>query len=80
MGADSHFVYALTESELRRKGRMTRAQKTKRELEEATVGRPDPRSIEKETASLLEWVLPADSEATVVSDEHPAYRRAIRDP
>ena len=78
VGADSHFVYALTESELRRKGRMTRAQKTKRELEEATVGRPDPRSIEKGTASLLEWVLPEDSEATVYSDEHPAYPRAIR--
>ena len=78
VGAESHFVYALTESELRRKGRMTKAQKARREREEAEVGRPDPRSIERGTASLLEWVLPPESEATVYSDEHSAYPRAIR--
>ncbi|MGH0036813.1 MAG: transposase [Myxococcota bacterium] len=78
VGATSHFVYAFTESELRRKGRMTPAQKRRRRREEQTVGRADPRAIEKGVRTLLAWVLPRGAEARVRSDEHPAYPRAIR--
>ncbi len=34
VGAESHLVYAFTESELRRKGRMTPGQKVRRQREE----------------------------------------------
>ena len=78
VGAESHYVYAFSESELRRKGRMTSAQKAKREREEAEVGRPDPKAIENGILALLAQVLPPKSEATVHSDDHAAYPRAIR--
>jgi len=77
VGAHSHFVYAFTESELRRKGRMTRAQRARREQEERDVGRPSPRALERGVAALLAWTLPPGVEAEVRSDEHPAYPRAI---
>ena len=78
MGADSHLVYAFTESELRRKGRMTSAQKLRRQREEQSVGRPDPQAIEKGVVALLEWTLPRGAEVEVRSDEHRAYPRALR--
>ncbi len=78
VGARTHFVYAFTESELRRKGRMTPAQKEKRRSEERAVGRPDPKAIETEMAKLMAWVVPEGGEAEIRSDEHPAYPRAIR--
>jgi hypothetical protein len=78
VGAVSHFVYALTESELRRKGRMTKAQRVRRGEEELAVGRPDPRAIEKGVLELLEWVLAEGSETEVHTDDHPAYPRAIQ--
>ena len=77
VGAESHFMYALTESELRRKGRMTPAQRINRSAEEAAVGRPDPRAIEWGVRELLEWVLPARSQTTLHADDHRAYPRAI---
>ena len=54
VGAASHFLYGFTDSELRRKGRMTAVQKERRAALEAAFGRPDPRSIEREMAALLE--------------------------
>jgi transposase-like protein len=79
IGASSHFVYGFTDSELRRKGRMTAAQKERRAALEAAFGRPDPRSIEREMAALLALVVPPGQEAVALrSDEHPAYPRALR--
>lgn len=78
VGAESHFVYAFTESELRRKGRMTPAQKARRAREEAAVGRPEPRALEHGMRELLAWVVPPGAAAEVRSDEHRAYPRAIR--
>ena len=78
VGAHSHFVYAFTDSELRRKGRMTPAQRRRRSARERRLGRPDPRSIEREMAALLALVVPAGAAATVRSDAHPAYPRALR--
>jgi transposase-like protein len=77
VGAESHFVYAFTESELRRKGRMTAAQKEKRHQSETAVGRPDPRAVEQGIRTLLELVVPEGSHVTIRSDEHPAYPRAL---
>ena len=78
VGAESHFVYGFTESELRRKGRMTPAQKERRTAEERRYGRPDPKAIETGVRELLEAVLPDQGNVTLRSDEHPAYPRAIR--
>ena len=78
-GASSHFFYAFTDSELRRKGRMTDAQKRRRQVLEARHGRPDPRSIEKEIAELVRLLPQTESgPVTILSDEHPAYPRGLR--
>ena len=78
VGAGSHFVHAFTDSELRRKGRMTAAQRVRRAELEQALGRPDPRSIEHEMAALVALVVPPGADATIRSDEHPAYPRAWR--
>jgi hypothetical protein len=77
-GGQSHYFYGFTDSELRRKGRMTPGQRARREELEARFGRPDPRSIELEMAHLLELVVPVGASAQISSDEHPAYLRALR--
>jgi len=78
VGADSHFLYAFTDAELRRKGRMTPGQKLRRAELEARNGRPDPKAIEKEMLALLELVGPAGCHLEIRSDEHRAYPRAFR--
>ena len=78
VGADSHFVYAFTCAPLRRKGRMTPAQKRQRAALELRHGRPDPRAIELEVAELLRIAVPRPQGVTVRSDEHPAYPRAFK--
>jgi transposase-like protein len=77
VGAQSHFIYAFTDAELRRKGRMTDQQKARRGELERTLGRPDPEAIQKEIAHLLEIALPGGGEVEIHSDEHPAYPRAF---
>ena len=78
VGAESHFLYAFTDAELRRKGRMTPAQRLRRSELEARFGRPDPKAIEREMAELLALVAPPGSVAELRTDEHPAYPRAFR--
>jgi transposase-like protein len=78
IGAPSHFIYGLTDSELRRKGRMRAVQKCRRAWLEARYGRPDPKAIEHDVAELLEIVLPHGSIAELNTDDHPAYPRALR--
>lgn len=78
VGKDTDFFYSFTDSPLRRKGRMTKVQKTRREVLETTHGRPDPKAVEKDMRELLEVVLKGRKVARVFSDDHPAYRRAIR--
>jgi hypothetical protein len=77
VGADSHYVYGFTDSELRRKGRMTAEQRVRRAQLEFQFGRPDPRSIEREMAALIELVVPPKASITIHSDDHPAYPRAF---
>jgi hypothetical protein len=71
------FIY-FTDSELRRKGRMTAHQKKRRKDLERELGRPDPKAIEKDMRELLEVVLGSSGSARLFSDDHPAYRRSIR--
>jgi transposase-like protein len=78
VGAKTPFFYAFTDSELRRKGRMTKAQKARREQLERESGRPDPRSIEKEVAELVNLVARKSGDLHFLSDEHPDYPRAFR--
>jgi transposase-like protein len=79
VGAESHFTYATTVAELRRKGRMRDDQKRRREELERRYGRPDPKAIEKSAAEVLALVVPRDSgERVLRSDEHKAYPRALK--
>jgi transposase-like protein len=78
VGAVSHYCYALTHTELRRKGRMTLEQKRRRESLEARHGRPDPRGIERGTALALRLAAPEPQSLTFRSDEHTDYPRALR--
>jgi transposase-like protein len=78
LGSESHYCYGFTDTELRRKGRMTRGQKRRREKLEARLGRPDPRSTEMEVAEVLRIVAPSPQEITLHTDEHQAYPRALR--
>jgi hypothetical protein len=77
-GQGSHFFYGFTDSECRRSGRMTAAQKRRRARIEQALGRPDPRSIEKETAALLRTVAPQPQSLALHTDEHQDYPRALR--
>jgi hypothetical protein len=78
VGGGSHYLYAFTDSELRRKGRMTEAQRVRRVELERLHGRPDPKSIELEMAELLRLVVPSGARIEILSDDHPAYPRAWR--
>jgi transposase-like protein len=78
-GQRSHFFHGFTDSELRRSGAMTPAQRRRRADIEAARGRPDPRSIQREVARLLGIVASAPQALTLYSDQHPAYARALRE-
>jgi transposase-like protein len=78
VGRHSHFFYGFTDSELRRSGTMTAAQKRTRAVLERRHGRPDPRSIEQETAAVLRVICPAPQELELHTDEHADYPRALR--
>jgi transposase-like protein len=78
MGQESHFCHGFTDSELRRSGGMSKTQKKRRAKLEEKFGKPDPRSTEKEVATLLRIALPAPQALTLHSDEHQDYPRAIR--
>jgi hypothetical protein len=78
VGARSHFVYAFTFAELRRKGRMTDAQRRRRERLEQSHGRPDPKALERSVTDLVRLAAPGATTLTIRSDEHPAYPRALR--
>jgi len=78
VGAESHYCYAFTHSELRRKGRMTLRQRRRRAVLEAEHGRPDPQAIEFGTYRALALAAPVPQALVVRSDEHDAYPRALR--
>ncbi len=75
---ESDFIVYFTDSEVRRSGTMTPAQKRKRDRLEAAVGRPDPKAVLKDVSHLLEVVAGSQPHLTVLSDDHRAYPQAIR--
>jgi len=75
---DSGFFLFHTDSPLRRKGRMTAAQKQRRAELESKHGRPDPKAVQNGIRDLLEFVTEGRSSITARSDDHPAYPRAFR--
>ena len=80
-GSDSWLLYHFTDSPLRRKGSMTPGQKKKRAALEETLGRPDPKAVERGMAQLLKTLLEQlkpDERLVLHSDDHPAYHRARR--
>jgi hypothetical protein len=84
VGAESWFLYGFTDSPLRRSGRMTDAQKRRRDELETLHGRPDPRATEKGMAALLRLVLrrergrPEPRTLVIHSDDHRSYPPALR--
>ena len=78
VGADSHFVYAMTFTELRRKGSMTTAQKHQREALERLYGRPEPGALTTSIEQLVKLAAPEPRTLEIRSDEHPAYPRAFK--
>ncbi len=84
VGGASWFVYHFTDSPLRRKGRMTQEQKQRRAELERTLGRPDPKAIEKGIVALLSPLIELKREVdaggalVLLSDDHGAYPRAVR--
>jgi len=78
VGAESHYFYAFTDSELRRKGCMTPLQQEKREELEQLLGRPDPKSIEKEMAKAIQLTIGDADQVVIYSDDHQAYPRSFQ--
>jgi len=75
---ENSFINHFTDSELRRKGRMTETQKERRKQLEQLHGIPDPKAVERDVGELLSAVLTGARKAIVRSDLHKAYPRAIR--
>jgi hypothetical protein len=75
---DTGYILYHTDSELRRKGRMTAYQKRRRTELESRHGRPDPRAVELGMRELLETISRDTSALTVRSDDHHAYSRAMQ--
>ncbi len=75
---DTDFLVYFTDSELRRSGRMTKAQKRKRKRLEDLHGRPDPKAVYKDVKHLLEVVAGGQRRVTVLSDDHRDYPRALK--
>ncbi len=81
VGAESWFLYHFTDSPLRRKGRMTPAQRRIRCDIEARLGRPNPKAVEHAIVSLVQPFLarvPLNQPLLLHSDDHPAYARAVK--
>jgi transposase-like protein len=78
IGRESHYTYGFTHSELRRSGTMTTRQRRRRAELERGLGRPDPRSVEREVARVLGIVAAGCKRIELHTDEHAAYARALR--
>jgi transposase-like protein len=75
---ETDFLLGFTDSELRRKGRMTPQQKERRDELERLHGRADPREVRTEMEVLLRDAVGECEEVTIHSDDHPAYPIAMR--
>jgi len=73
----SDYILDFNESELRRKGAMTKKQKEKRiELEEKH-GRPNGKAIEESTKEIFQTLITTQEYVTVYSDKHKQYLKPL---
>jgi len=84
IGKNTEYLYAMDFTTLRRKGRMSSAQRMYRDFLDK-VCRPDPKGIEKSMARLAEEVVRLffrrkgkNQTLTLYTDEHKAYPRGFR--
>ena len=82
VGVESQFLYGFTHCTLRRKGRMTEAQKEKRAKIE-TVFKPKPGALVNSFKELIEnvlplWYEPALPNLCLRTDEHKSYVIALK--
>jgi len=77
IGQASHFTYGFTDSELRRSGAMSPRQKRRRAALEARLGRPHPRSVERDVAALLGIATVGATGLVTWTDEDSHYPRAL---
>jgi transposase-like protein len=75
---DTSFFLHFTDSELRRKGRMTEHQKRRRRQLEERYGRPSPRAVLNDVTELLATSLDRARNVRIRSDLHQDYPRAFR--
>jgi hypothetical protein len=67
------FVFFFNDSELRRKGAMTKEQKVRRAELEKMHGTPDKKAIMKATAEMLSVVVRGQEAVTLYTDDHKQY-------
>jgi transposase-like protein len=77
IGARSYYCHDFVATELRRSGRMTAAQRKRREQYERRLGRPGPRALKKDIRELLEAGLPEGPAVNLRSDEKREYVWAL---
>jgi hypothetical protein len=78
VGAHSHFVHGFNLAPLRRSGSMTSRQRRRRALLEKRHGRPDPQATRERAEALLRRITGGPCRLELRTDEHPAYRQAVR--
>jgi len=75
---ETAFFPYFTDSEVRRSGRMTDAQKAKRKVLEQLRGKPDPQAVRKDVRELLTYLTADIADMIVHSDDHKAYPQAMQ--
>ena len=78
VGQNSHFFFGFTHACLRRKGHMTARQKCRRMELEASLGRPDPKAVERGVAEVLSQIVGEEARIVLHTDDHPAYPRGFK--
>lgn len=79
VGRESYFIYDFNLSPMNRRGKKSPRQKAEKAALEETFGKYDGRAIEKGARRVFERLLArADGDLHLHSDNHYAYRRAIR--
>jgi transposase-like protein len=76
--ARTGFFCYFTDTQLRRKGRMTPQQKRRRSSLERRLGKPPSGALRRDVRELLQVILAGTGTAVVRSDDHPAYPLALK--
>ena len=71
------FILFFNDSELRRKGAMTKKQKLRREELEKLYGTPDKKAIMKATEEMMSFTIDRQQSTTIYTDDHKQYVNPI---